>query len=57
MVGNELVFRDDNHFTVEYARTLARALAALADPALLRPVTPRPGALLRRRVGAGGRDG
>jgi hypothetical protein len=34
IIGNDLVFRDDNHITVSYARTLAPVVAALADRAL-----------------------
>ncbi|MBZ4540209.1 acyltransferase [Mycobacterium avium subsp. hominissuis] len=34
IVGNTLVFRDDNHVTTEYARLLAPVLGALADRAL-----------------------
>ncbi|WP_433606805.1 SGNH hydrolase domain-containing protein [Prescottella agglutinans] len=34
IVGNDLVFRDDNHLTVEHAQALSPAVAALADRAL-----------------------
>lgn len=34
IVGNELVFRDDNHLTIAYAQTLAPVIGALADRAL-----------------------
>jgi peptidoglycan/LPS O-acetylase OafA/YrhL len=34
IVGNELVYRDDNHLTIAYAKTLAPVLGALADQAL-----------------------
>ena len=34
VVGNTLVFRDDNHVTTEYAQLLAPVLGALADRAL-----------------------
>jgi peptidoglycan/LPS O-acetylase OafA/YrhL len=37
VVGNDLVYRDDNHLTVSYARTLAPVLSALADHALAAP--------------------
>jgi SGNH domain-containing protein len=36
IIGNELVYRDDNHVTIEYARTLGPVLGALADWALAR---------------------
>ncbi len=36
IVGNELIYRDDNHVTIEYAQTLAPVLGALADRALAR---------------------
>jgi peptidoglycan/LPS O-acetylase OafA/YrhL len=36
IVGNDLVYRDDNHVTIEYAQTLAPVVAALADRALAR---------------------
>ncbi len=36
IVGNELVYRDDNHVTIEYAQTLAPVLGAVADRALAR---------------------
>jgi hypothetical protein len=36
IVGNELVYRDDNHITIEYARTLAPVMAALTDRVLAR---------------------
>lgn len=35
IVGNTLVFRDDNHVTTEYAQLLAPVLGALADRALV----------------------
>lgn len=34
IVGNTLVFRDDNHLTVSYAQTLGPAIGALTDRAL-----------------------
>jgi len=34
IVGNDLVFRDDNHLTVEHAQALSPVVAALADRAL-----------------------
>jgi peptidoglycan/LPS O-acetylase OafA/YrhL len=34
IVGNTLVFRDDNHITTEYARLLTPVIGALADRAL-----------------------
>ncbi|WUI28996.1 acyltransferase [Mycobacterium sp. NBC_00419] len=34
IIGNDLVFRDDNHVTVPYARTLGPVLAMLADEAI-----------------------
>ncbi|WP_244975015.1 acyltransferase family protein [Mycobacterium heckeshornense] len=34
IVGNDLVYRDDNHVTIEYAHTLAPVIGALADRAL-----------------------
>ncbi|ORX12819.1 acyltransferase [Mycobacterium szulgai] len=34
IVGNTLVFRDDNHLTTEYAQLLAPVIGALADRAL-----------------------
>ena len=36
IVGNNLLFRDDNHITTEYAQTLEPVLGALADRALNR---------------------
>ena len=36
IVGNELVYRDDNHVTIEYARTLTPVMAALTDRVLAR---------------------
>jgi peptidoglycan/LPS O-acetylase OafA/YrhL len=36
IVGNNLVYRDDNHVTVEYARALAPVVAALAEGSLNR---------------------
>jgi hypothetical protein len=33
IVGNALVYRDDNHLTIEYAQVLAPVLGALADRA------------------------
>jgi SGNH domain (fused to AT3 domains) len=36
IVGNELVYRDDNHVTIEYANTLAPVIGALAEQALAR---------------------
>ena len=34
IVGNNLLYRDDNHVTIEYAQTLGPVLGALADRAL-----------------------
>jgi hypothetical protein len=34
IVGNDLVFRDDNHVTVTYAQRLAPVFGALADQAI-----------------------
>lgn len=34
VVGNELVFRDDNHLTVSYSRTLAPVLGMIAEQAI-----------------------
>jgi hypothetical protein len=34
IVGNNLVYRDDNHVTIEYARALTPVVGALADRAL-----------------------
>jgi hypothetical protein len=34
IVGNTLVFRDDNHVTTEYARLLAPVFGALTDSAV-----------------------
>jgi hypothetical protein len=34
IVGNTLVFRDDNHVTTEYAQLLAPVIGALADRAM-----------------------
>jgi peptidoglycan/LPS O-acetylase OafA/YrhL len=34
IVGNDLVFRDDNHVTISYAQALAPVIGALADQAL-----------------------
>jgi hypothetical protein len=34
IVGNTLMFRDDNHVTTEYARLLAPVIGALADSAV-----------------------
>jgi peptidoglycan/LPS O-acetylase OafA/YrhL len=34
IVGNDLVYRDDNHVTIAYAQTLAPVLGVLADRAL-----------------------
>jgi hypothetical protein len=31
VVGNQLVFRDDNHLSIDYAQFLAPVLAALVD--------------------------
>ena len=36
IVGNTLVFRDDNHVTTEYAQVLAPLLAELVDRVLAR---------------------
>jgi hypothetical protein len=35
-VGNDLVYRDDNHVTIEYAQALGPVVAALADRAIAR---------------------
>jgi hypothetical protein len=37
VVGNQMVFRDDNHLSVDYAQFLAPVLAALVDRAAPRP--------------------
>jgi peptidoglycan/LPS O-acetylase OafA/YrhL len=34
IVGSDLVYRDDNHLTIAYAKTLAPVIGALADQAL-----------------------
>jgi hypothetical protein len=34
IVGDNLVYRDDNHVTIEYAQALAPIIAALTDRAL-----------------------
>ena len=34
IIGNTLIYLDENHMTLEYSRLLAPALAALADRAL-----------------------
>jgi hypothetical protein len=36
IVGNDMLYRDDNHVTVEYARALAPVIGALADRAFNR---------------------
>jgi peptidoglycan/LPS O-acetylase OafA/YrhL len=36
VVGNQLVFRDDNHLTIDYAQFLSPGLAAIIDRALSR---------------------
>ncbi len=36
IVGNQLVYRDDNHVTIEYARSLGPVLGALAERSLAR---------------------
>jgi peptidoglycan/LPS O-acetylase OafA/YrhL len=36
IVGNDLVYRDDNHITTEYAQALGPVLASLADRAMAR---------------------
>ena len=36
IVGNTLVFRDDNHVTIEYARVLGPVLGELVERALAR---------------------
>jgi peptidoglycan/LPS O-acetylase OafA/YrhL len=36
IVGNDLVYRDDNHVTIEYAQALGPVVAALADRAIAR---------------------
>jgi hypothetical protein len=36
VVGNQLVFRDDNHLSIDYAQFLAPVLAALVDRAMAR---------------------
>jgi hypothetical protein len=35
-VGNQLVFRDDNHLSIDYAQFLTPVLAALVDRAVTR---------------------
>ncbi len=35
IVGNTLVFRDDNHVTTEYAQLLTPVVGALADRAVM----------------------
>ena len=55
VVGNLLVYRDDNHLTTSYAAWLAPVMAAVVDDALGPPgrpaaaLSPTPGA--RRRPG------
>jgi hypothetical protein len=34
IVGNNLVYRDDNHVTIEYAQVLGPVLGAIAERAL-----------------------
>ena len=34
IIGNNLVYRDDNHVTIEYAQALGPVLGAIADIAL-----------------------
>ena len=34
IIGNDLVFRDDNHISVPYARTLGPILAMITDEAM-----------------------
>lgn len=34
IVGNNVVYRDDNHFTIEYAQVLGPVLGAIAERAL-----------------------
>jgi hypothetical protein len=41
IVGDDLVYRDDNHVTVEYAQALAPVIAALTDRALAPAYTAR----------------
>ncbi|MFZ2176057.1 MAG: SGNH hydrolase domain-containing protein, partial [Rhodococcus sp. (in: high G+C Gram-positive bacteria)] len=36
IIGNDLVYRDDNHLTNVHAQALAPVVAALADRALAR---------------------
>ena len=36
IIGNQLVYRDDNHVTIEYAQRLGPVIGALADRALAR---------------------
>jgi hypothetical protein len=36
IVGNDLVYRDDNHLTLGHAQNLAPVVGALADRALAR---------------------
>jgi peptidoglycan/LPS O-acetylase OafA/YrhL len=36
VVGNQLVFRDDNHLSIDYAQSLAPVLSALVDRAMAR---------------------
>jgi hypothetical protein len=36
VVGNQLIFRDDNHLSIDYAQFLAPVLAALVDRAMTR---------------------
>jgi hypothetical protein len=36
IVGNNLVYRDDNHVTIEYAQALEPVLGAIADQAMAR---------------------
>jgi hypothetical protein len=37
IVGNNLVYRDDNHVTIEYAQSLAPVIGAIADRAIAGP--------------------
>lgn len=37
IIGNNLVYRDDNHVTIEYAQALGPVIAAVADRAMARP--------------------
>ncbi|GDY32673.1 acyltransferase family protein [Gandjariella thermophila] len=41
IVGNALVYRDDNHLTIRYAQVLAPVVGGLAEQVLARPEPPR----------------